>query len=451
MSASAQGLCEFIDASPSPFHVCVTVAQRLSAAGFTELSERDEWPAEGRFFTVRAGSLVAWRVDEPTGRAIPNRRRPHRQSEPAGQAAPRPVCRRLAGGRAAALRRGVAELVAGPRPRHQWPAVGSGRQHHRPSAGPHRRTDPARAAAGDPPGRGPQGGVAGSAAARQRGLGRRQRHPVVSRLRRRTRGRRRRRRPRRRPDDPRPDPVAVGRGQPRAASAPRLDNQATCYAGLEAFLAAEPGEHMPVLVLFDHEEVGSQSDHGAQSELLHTVLERITLAAGGGREDFLRRLPGSMVASGDMAHATHRTIPIGTSPATSSTPGTGCLDRRHAACPRARGLVRSRRLRAGVRRRGPGGVLLDEGASGLNRRVNPTHSARSTSSAWTLARHGRGLGRALYDRRTRVARRPGHPRSGCSYVRRRQRELRSGLYRALGFVTLNRTDRADGRDVGPSS
>src|SRR6478609_1656233 len=64
MSASAQGLCEFIDASPSPFHVCVTVAQRLSAAGFTELSERDEWPAEGRFFTVRAGSLVAWRVDE---------------------------------------------------------------------------------------------------------------------------------------------------------------------------------------------------------------------------------------------------------------------------------------------------------------------------------------------------------------------------------------------------
>ena len=64
MSASAQGLCEFIDASPSPFHVCVTVARRLSAAGFTELSERDEWPAEGRFFTVRSGSLVAWHATE---------------------------------------------------------------------------------------------------------------------------------------------------------------------------------------------------------------------------------------------------------------------------------------------------------------------------------------------------------------------------------------------------
>jgi aspartyl aminopeptidase len=66
MPATPHGLCEFIDASPSPFHVCLTVAQRLSAAGFTELSERDAWPGAGRHFTVRAGSLVAWQVgDEP--------------------------------------------------------------------------------------------------------------------------------------------------------------------------------------------------------------------------------------------------------------------------------------------------------------------------------------------------------------------------------------------------
>ena len=92
-------------------------------------------------------------------------------------------------------------------------------------------------------------------------------------------------------------------------SAPRLDNQCTCYAGLEAFLAAEPRGYLPVLALFDHEEVGSQSDHGAQSELLATVLERIVLSAGGDREDYLRRLTGSMVASGDMAHATHPNYP----------------------------------------------------------------------------------------------------------------------------------------------
>jgi aspartyl aminopeptidase len=92
-------------------------------------------------------------------------------------------------------------------------------------------------------------------------------------------------------------------------SAPRLDNQASCYAGMEALLAAEPRGFPPVLVLFDHEEVGSSSDHGAQSNLLSTVLERIVLAAGGNREDFLRRLPASLLASADMAHATHPNYP----------------------------------------------------------------------------------------------------------------------------------------------
>ncbi|EUA51692.1 aminopeptidase I zinc metalloprotease family protein [Mycobacterium xenopi 3993] len=92
-------------------------------------------------------------------------------------------------------------------------------------------------------------------------------------------------------------------------SAPRLDNQASCYAGLEALLAAEPDRYLPVLVLFDHEEVGSSSDHGAQSELLLTTLERVVLAAGGDREDFLRRMAGSMMASADMAHATHPNYP----------------------------------------------------------------------------------------------------------------------------------------------
>ena len=44
MSASAAGLCEFIDASPSPFHACATVADRLLAAGYVELREADPWP-----------------------------------------------------------------------------------------------------------------------------------------------------------------------------------------------------------------------------------------------------------------------------------------------------------------------------------------------------------------------------------------------------------------------
>ena len=38
--ADAQGLCEFIDASPSPFHVCTTVADRLRSVVYLETAPR---------------------------------------------------------------------------------------------------------------------------------------------------------------------------------------------------------------------------------------------------------------------------------------------------------------------------------------------------------------------------------------------------------------------------
>ena len=62
-------------------------------------------------------------------------------------------------------------------------------------------------------------------------------------------------------------------------------------------------------MLFDHEEAGSQSDRGAMSTLLPSVLERIVLANGGDREDYWRALARTVVASGDMAHATHPNYP----------------------------------------------------------------------------------------------------------------------------------------------
>ena len=110
-------------------------------------------------------------------------------------------------------------------------------------------------------------------------------------------------------------------------AAPRLDNLATSYAGVRALIGAaeamagngrtgaahrpmaSSGPSVPVLVLFDHEEVGSQSERGAMSTLLPSVLERVVTSAGGGREDFHRALAGTVVASGDMAHATHPNYP----------------------------------------------------------------------------------------------------------------------------------------------
>jgi len=90
--------------------------------------------------------------------------------------------------------------------------------------------------------------------------------------------------------------------------APRLDNLCSCWCALEALLAhAAAGARGPlgVLCLFDHEEVGSTSDRGAQSPLLEYALERLLGEAGAGREEFHRAMARSMCASIDMAHATH--------------------------------------------------------------------------------------------------------------------------------------------------
>ncbi|MDP1805179.1 MAG: M18 family aminopeptidase, partial [Acidimicrobiales bacterium] len=93
-------------------------------------------------------------------------------------------------------------------------------------------------------------------------------------------------------------------------SAPRLDNLCSAWAGLEALLATVAGAGdgpgtVPVLVLFDHEEIGSTSDRGAGSTVLPVLLERIGLGLGAGRDEHLRALAASVCCSADMAHATH--------------------------------------------------------------------------------------------------------------------------------------------------
>src|SRR4051812_3780252 len=53
-----------VDASPSPFHAVAELARRLRAAGFTELAEADAWSLTpgAQHFVVRHGSLIAFRV-----------------------------------------------------------------------------------------------------------------------------------------------------------------------------------------------------------------------------------------------------------------------------------------------------------------------------------------------------------------------------------------------------
>lgn len=95
-------------------------------------------------------------------------------------------------------------------------------------------------------------------------------------------------------------------------SAPRIDNLLSCHAGLMAFLDAADHvapDTVAVLVLFDHEEVGSETATGAAGSLLPSILERIVVALGGSRSDLMGALGGSICLSADCAHATHPNHP----------------------------------------------------------------------------------------------------------------------------------------------
>ena len=55
-----QGLIDFLKASPTPFHATASLAQRLEAAGFQHLDERQSWAVEagGRYYVTRNDSSI---------------------------------------------------------------------------------------------------------------------------------------------------------------------------------------------------------------------------------------------------------------------------------------------------------------------------------------------------------------------------------------------------------
>ena len=87
----------------------------------------------------------------------------------------------------------------------------------------------------------------------------------------------------------------------------RLDNLASCHAALAALLAAPRGPRLTRgIVLYDHEECGSQSTQGAQSQFLRDVVARVVAARTDASADaFCRTIHHSFFVSADMAHAVH--------------------------------------------------------------------------------------------------------------------------------------------------
>eukprot|EP00741_Cyanophora_paradoxa_P006059 tig00000981_g5877.t1 len=95
----------------------------------------------------------------------------------------------------------------------------------------------------------------------------------------------------------------------------RIDNLLSCFCALESFVETLPtvpeDEDVRLIALFDHEEVGSCSTHGAGSSLLQETLRRLALTLGDSSSPlaqadvFERVCRRSFLVSADNAHACH--------------------------------------------------------------------------------------------------------------------------------------------------
>lgn len=88
-------------------------------------------------------------------------------------------------------------------------------------------------------------------------------------------------------------------------SSGKLDDLAMCHAGLKGLIDSKVNKSTNVLVLFDNEEVGSTTKQGAASPMLKNVLERICLSLGLDKEDYYRCISNSFLISADLAHGVH--------------------------------------------------------------------------------------------------------------------------------------------------
>jgi aspartyl aminopeptidase len=308
-------LAAFVKAAPTPYHAVAAVAQRLEAAGFRRVAERDAWDGEaGGKYVARGGAIVAWYVPEGARPETPYRIVGAHTDSPNLRVKPRPdmgaagwrqVSVELYGGPLLnswldrdlglagrlSLRDGSSVLVDVDRPllrvaqlaihldrgvndngltldkqRHLQPVWGLGEA---------RDGDLVAFLAAE----------AGLDADDVTGW------DLMA-------------------YDTQP-PAYLGRDRELLASG-RLDNLLSVHACTAALLAAvEAGglDHVPVLAAFDHEENGSQADTGAMGPLLGNVLERSVHARGGGYEDRARALAGSVCVSSDVGHAVHPNYP----------------------------------------------------------------------------------------------------------------------------------------------
>ena len=87
----------------------------------------------------------------------------------------------------------------------------------------------------------------------------------------------------------------------------QLDDLASCHQAIMALISRENTPTTCIVSLLDHEEVGSNTSQGAGGSFLMNVLERIVETATGTvrKNDFQRMIAKSFYISADMAHSVH--------------------------------------------------------------------------------------------------------------------------------------------------
>jgi len=99
------------------------------------------------------------------------------------------------------------------------------------------------------------------------------------------------------------DPIVMG-SEKEFLNAGQIDDLGMAHAGLSALLESNANS-FKLLVLFDNEEIGSNTDVGADSPLLSNLIERIVYSLDRSRADFLQIIENTFMISADMAHAVH--------------------------------------------------------------------------------------------------------------------------------------------------
>jgi aspartyl aminopeptidase len=316
--AHAEDLADFVDASPSSFHAAAEVARRLLEAGFTALDEADAWPeTPGKHLVVRDGAVIAWVVPPGATPTTPVRVFGAHSDSPGFKLKPQPTT-----GRYGWLQAGV-EVYGGP-------LLNSWLDRELRLAGRLVLDDGTAVLADSGPllrlpqlaihlDRSANDGLTLDKQAHTQpvwGLGAPESADLLAEL------------AASAIVDGKPVDAARIRGydlttadSARGAlfgkddvffAAGRLDDLASVHAGVVALASAADGfdgDHIPVLAVFDHEEIGSATRSGAAGPFLEDVLERIGLALGADRGERMRALASSWCVSSDVGHSVHPNFP----------------------------------------------------------------------------------------------------------------------------------------------